>query len=284
MNFVAFDFETANESRNSACAIGFVLVEEGDIKERYYSLIKPPDNRFSPVNVKIHGITPQETLHAPTFIDIWPIINKTFYNNLIVAHNIAFDLAVLKNSLQFYGLQDYDFKHDCTYNIYGDNLATVASAFEIEFAHHNALHDAEVCAQIYLKHLNQENPDYSKVPTYLKNREFFGLGWHKALKGDVLKPNFNVEDQTSPFFQKKVVITGLFRTITREEIARKLKLLGADVDTSVTQKTNYIIVGLDPGPSKINKANDLIKLGSPLKMLTEIDFISIANIQNVHNH
>lgn len=32
MNFVAIDFETANEKRNSPCSIGIVVVKNGNIK------------------------------------------------------------------------------------------------------------------------------------------------------------------------------------------------------------------------------------------------------------
>lgn len=34
MNFVAIDFETANEKRNSPCSIGIVVVKDGEIVEK----------------------------------------------------------------------------------------------------------------------------------------------------------------------------------------------------------------------------------------------------------
>jgi DNA polymerase-3 subunit epsilon len=277
MNFVAFDFETANESRDSACSIGLVVVKNGIISEKHYSLIKPPNNRFAEANIKIHGISPSDTENAPTFFELWENIQHHFYDNLIVAHNIAFDLDVLEKSLNQYTQLDKNFNFDCTYNIFGENLAMVASAFGIDFVHHNALSDAETCAHIYLKHLNKEVPDYSRAPVYLTKRESYGLGWHKSIRGAVLKPDFDSADQTSIFFRKKVVITGLFEKMTRQEIAEKLKILGADVDTSVNKRTDYIITGIEPGPSKIKKAHDLIESGSGLQLLSEKEFISHVN-------
>jgi DNA polymerase-3 subunit epsilon len=41
MNFTAIDFETANNSRSSACALGAVKVENGVITERKEWLIRP---------------------------------------------------------------------------------------------------------------------------------------------------------------------------------------------------------------------------------------------------
>ncbi|MCC7297203.1 MAG: 3'-5' exoribonuclease [Bacteroidia bacterium] len=276
MNFVAFDFETATESRNSACSIGLVVVQNGIISDKYYSLIKPPNNNFSENNIKIHGICPQDTENAPTFLELWNEIHHYFYDNLIVAHNIAFDLDVLKKSLLHYTHFNDNFRFDCTFNIFGENLAKVASSFGIEFTHHHALADAETCAKIYLKHLNNEVPDYSKSPVYLTKNETYGLGWHKAIRGAVLKPDFDSADPTNNFYRKKVVITGLFKKMTRQEIAEKLKTLGADVDTSVTPRTDFIIIGLEPGPAKVKKAHELISSGSSLTLLSEEDFISAA--------
>ena len=45
-NFTAFDFETANYKRSSACAIGLVKVENGVIVEEKSFLIKPQPNYF----------------------------------------------------------------------------------------------------------------------------------------------------------------------------------------------------------------------------------------------
>ena len=46
MDFVAIDFETANEKRNSACSIGLTVVKNNKIVEEKYFLIKPCEMRF----------------------------------------------------------------------------------------------------------------------------------------------------------------------------------------------------------------------------------------------
>ena len=43
MQFVAIDFETANNSADSACSIGLVKMdEEGAVIDSFYSLVRPP--------------------------------------------------------------------------------------------------------------------------------------------------------------------------------------------------------------------------------------------------
>ena len=39
--FAAIDFETANGQRSSVCSVGIVLVENGEITDSIYSLIRP---------------------------------------------------------------------------------------------------------------------------------------------------------------------------------------------------------------------------------------------------
>ena len=63
MNFVSFDFETANFSRKNACSIGMVKYYNGEKIETLYSLIKPPTNYFRPNFVALHGISSDELLN-----------------------------------------------------------------------------------------------------------------------------------------------------------------------------------------------------------------------------
>ena len=46
-NFVAIDFETANGNRSSVCSVGIVVVRDGEIVDKYYSLIQPTPNFYT---------------------------------------------------------------------------------------------------------------------------------------------------------------------------------------------------------------------------------------------
>ena len=72
--------------------------------------------------------------------------------------------------------------------------------------------------------------------------------------------------ENNPFFGKTVVVTGKFQNYTREGIQNKLISLGANPASSVTRKTDYIIVGENAG-SKLTKA---LQLG--IRTLTEEEF------------
>ena len=66
-DFVAIDFETAN-AKCSICSLGLVIVENGIITDRIYSLIKPTPNYYSFWATDIHGISYVDTIKAPAFL------------------------------------------------------------------------------------------------------------------------------------------------------------------------------------------------------------------------
>ena len=72
-----------------------------------------------------------------------------------------------------------------------------------------------------------------------------------------------------PLIGKTFVITGTLEKMKRNEVKKVLQELGAKVSSSVSTKTDYVIVGSDPG-SKAEKASKL-----NITMLNEQDFIAL---------
>jgi DNA ligase (NAD+) len=64
-----------------------------------------------------------------------------------------------------------------------------------------------------------------------------------------------------PLTGRTYVITGTLERFTREEAAERLEALGAKVSSSVSSKTTGLVVGEEPGKSKLTKAQ---KAGVPL--------------------
>lgn len=60
----------------------------------------------------------------------------------------------------------------------------------------------------------------------------------------------------APLSGKTFVLTGALPTISREQVKEKIEELGGKVSGSVSQKTDYVVVGADPG-SKYDKAISL---------------------------
>jgi len=65
------------------------------------------------------------------------------------------------------------------------------------------------------------------------------------------------------------VLTGSLEKMSRDEARAKIRELGGDVSESVSSKTDYVVVGLEPG-SKSEKAK---KLG--VKILNGKEFLNL---------
>ena len=46
-DFIAIDFETANQEPSSVCSVGVVMVRDGQIVDSFYSLIQPEPNYYN---------------------------------------------------------------------------------------------------------------------------------------------------------------------------------------------------------------------------------------------
>lgn len=156
MRFAAIDFETANHSRNSACAVGLVVVDRGRIVDRVYQLIRPPTSDFTLTH--IHGLTWQHVRAAPTFAELWPDLKRRISTvEFLAAHNAPFDKDVLAACCQTYRLRAVRHPFVCTvqvarevWGIYPTKLPDVCARLRIPLRHHRADSDAEVCARIVI--------------------------------------------------------------------------------------------------------------------------------------
>lgn len=158
-DFAAIDFETANNERTSICSVGLVIVRNGEIADRFYSLIRPEPNYYTYWCTRVHGLTCKDTDEAPIFPMVWQRIESLIEGLPLVAHNKAFDEGCLKAVFRCYGMDypDYDFR--CTLvqsrRVWPGgrhNLDVIAERCGYRLAnHHHALADAEACAAIALQ-------------------------------------------------------------------------------------------------------------------------------------
>lgn len=274
ITFTAIDFETMTGERSSACAIGLVRVQNGVIIQKFYSLINPiPDDRDKD-NSHVHGITREMVKDAPTFQDLWPVIKRYFEGQVIVAHNTSFDLDVLSRCCDHFGIELQIAGYFDTLDILGVSLDECCRQMDVPLdSHHDALSDATACAEILLKYKGVEvkrpQETFSKAKVAKKKIDSVTL---KPLSDD------EVVDQSTPFFHKKVVLTGTLTAFPeRQAISAMLKRYGADIDTSISGKTNIVILGEGFGPAKMRKIMELQASGKDIVIIKEPELIEIIN-------
>ncbi len=165
IDFTAIDFETANRSPASPCAVGMVRVREGEIVESLSMLFKPPfpNDYFSASNIGVHGITPEMVLDAPSWEEALIELLLFAESDTLIAHNAGFDMGVLRASAQAINFDLPNYNYACslrmsrkTYNLDSYRLNSVAYAIgHEEFNHHDALADSDACARIVMHMANR---------------------------------------------------------------------------------------------------------------------------------
>jgi DNA polymerase-3 subunit epsilon len=282
LEFTAIDFETANGFRGSPCAVGLSKVRDGRIVEEASWLMRPPEghDHFESRNMQIHGLTPDLVASAPRFGDLFAEIGGFIGTDVVVAHNAAFDMGVIRSALEVSELPCPAYDYACTvalsrrtYTLPSYSLPFVAEAAGVPLVnHHDAVEDARACAGILidmaerhdagsvaetmgraglpLPRLASYTPgvdELSKATRTALARASSGsvdtaVGWSGwPEEGDNPEPN-RAADPTHPLFGQTVVFTGNLR-MPRGTAKDHAARLGAQPASSVTRRTTVLVVG-----------------------------------------
>ena len=160
-NFAAIDFETANECRSSVCSVGVVIVRNGEIVDRFYSLIRPIPEYYRCFCSEVHGLSDDDTCNAPLFPEVWRQIEPLIEGLPLVAHNAMFDEECLHKVHNVYGMDypEYEFHGtlQASRRTFGNTLpnhqlqtTALACSYDLT-AHQHAFADAEAASAIALK-------------------------------------------------------------------------------------------------------------------------------------
>jgi DNA ligase (NAD+) len=107
----------------------------------------------------------------------------------------------------------------------------------------------------------------SLVSYFHKNKkQFFNLIDFLTIRDSV-----SVIDNTHYLYGKKIVFTGKFEHLSRTECKNKAEVVGALISSQVSNKTDILVVGLNPG-SKYSKAKELL-----IDIINEDSFLAYFN-------
>ena len=126
------------------------------------------------------------------------------------------------------------------------------------------------CSQEDLLEINDVGPIASKFITdYLSDKANTDV-IRNLLNLGVNPKEVKIENDNL-FSSKSVVITGSFNSIARSQLKEELIRLGARVNSSVSSKTDFLVVGDKPG-SKLTKAKEL-----NIRVIEENEFLEMLN-------
>jgi DNA polymerase-3 subunit epsilon len=277
MGFLALDFETANESLASICQIGVVNFGLDNARDEFSTLIDPEDY-FAGINISMHGIKPKDVVGAPTFPDVYPALAELLSERIVVSHT-AFDRTALKRAISRYELPEIECQWldsarvvrrtwtSCARAGYG--LSSIAEQLGISYRHHDALEDARAAGKVLLRAIKES-----------------GIGiedWLAQSLRSIGGPICREGNPAGAVYGEYIVFTGALQ-IPRREAAAMAARIGFTVSNSVSSHTSVLAIGDQdvsrrrPGESlstKRRKAEALIALGCPIRIIGESDFLAL---------
>lgn len=315
-DYTVVDLETTGFSSqyNHIIEVGCIKFRGGKEVERYQSLIKP----LEPIPYVIEcmtGIKNTDIQNSPTFDEIGMAIWNFLKDEIIVGHNVNFDVNFLYDNFQ--RNFDLQFQNDFIdtmrlarillpniknqgYN--GHGLSVLCDYFDIplelyrpfkddiekivyafvenafpQFRRHRAIADCQMTNKVFccLKELVNRD-NVDLVELAKKQQTHLRL---KNLHSD--GTNFNAGHI---FFDKCCVFTGKLEQFTRIQAAQIVVNIGGRCEDRITKQTNFLIVGdMDYKKglegyesSKLRKAKQLIANKQDLQIIPESAFYDLV--------
>lgn len=158
--YIVFDVETPNRYNNRISAIGISVVEDAKIIKEYFYFVNP-GQRFDWFNTQLTGISAELVADAPTFPQLWKVIEPVMNIGILVAHNASFDMGVIRKCLRDYGIAwKPQVRGLCTVVMgrrlcpgISHRLNDLCEYYGICLNHHHADSDSRACAEILLRYM-----------------------------------------------------------------------------------------------------------------------------------
>ena len=282
MNYVTIDFETANSTLDSACSLGIVSVEKGNVVFQKEYLINP-ECLFDPNNILIHRITPDAVLEAPKFYEIWDEIYEIINGRIVFAHAADFDIKVLKAMIEKYQLKVPDIMIGCTLRIsriaFKDalqncKLNTISSYLGSTHNHHNALSDALVCYDI-IKYVKRMYQVYDVNDLFNKLSLIFGKYNESEYFGVKNRLKLTTKHVIKNVLKGKVVaFTGKPSRMTKKHFINLVESYGGVTTKDLNYRIDIFVVFNSPVKSKLELLEEL-KTHKEILVLNEKEFMEL---------
>ncbi len=157
--FVILDFETTGTlpQEDKITEIGAVKMVDGKIIEKFASMINP-ERKIPELIVELTGITDEMVADAPKFSEVAGDLYKFCHGSIIIAHNLSFDYAFLKNMSKPFnyvytnrGMDTLALARQVLPQLGHHKLNNICEYFGIELVHHRAYNDAYATAQAFIE-------------------------------------------------------------------------------------------------------------------------------------
>ena len=288
-SFVAINFQTVNENRNSICEIGITEVINGEIQKPISWEIQPE-----------YGFCPEEYDKFPTFPEVWKEILPLIENKIVVTHRASFHMYALYETLNMYNIKYPNFIFFCTEQISRDiikdsknySLVTLLDKLNIKVCDYDYISSINSygCAMLMLECIKLASIDINDMekvfnfnagkfssPNIFSSHTHIHthINYKECAKRAINEAKNNIHSSVVPFFNgKNISFTGTFISGSKNEMFTKVANAGGFPCEKTTKKVNLLIVG-----GKVEKETDQMKKARKfnIPILYENEFLKMFN-------
>ena len=286
-NYCVLDLETTGLSPNydSIIEIGIIKVKENKIVDKYNSLINP-GFLINEYITSITGITNEMLKGKPKIIDLKKEVLNFIGNDVLVGHNISFDVSFLQKGFNEELKNEYidtlQFCRKLFKELSHHRLTDMSNYLEISRNEHRSMSDCLCTKELYDCIKEKMKNDGLEINDIFAKRNYSS----KNIDIHAIKPD-NIEiDEDNFFYNKHCVFTGKLEKMIRKDAMQLVVNVWGILDNSVTKKTNYLILGnndycssIKDGKSSKHKKAEKYKLeGQDIDIIDEDTFYNLFNL------
>lgn len=249
-NFTVIDLETTgfDPSFDNIIEIAALRVRGGEIVDSFSTLVKPYDE-IDEFITELTGITNDMLSTAPTPEEIFPSVREFIGGDIIVGHNVNFDInflydwfeTILKEPFTNDFIDTMRIARKVLPELPHHRLKDVSSAVGVvPGGAHRAAADCQTTFGCFcgLRDIVVSKSGIEDFISSFKKRS----NSKKIDLHDITSENTTF-DETHPLFGKRCVFTGTLEKMPRSEAAQAVVDIGGICDNGITKKTNFLILG-----------------------------------------
>lgn len=288
-DYTVVDIETTGLSPEyddiiEICALRY---RNKELVDKFSTLINP-NYEIDNFIVELTGITNKMLSTAPLIADVLPTLYSFLGSDILVGHNINFDINFLYDYCNYYLSKPLSNNYVDTMRIarllHKENrhnrLSDLSKQYNLSYdGAHRAEYDCMLTGNLLNIFKKEFNEQYGGADLKV-------LGQHaKGVKAADITANVSDIPLDSPLYDKVVVFTGALEKMQRKEAMQVVADLGGVNGDNITKKTNYLVLGnndyctsIKDGKSSKQKKAELYKLkGYDIEIITENVFYDMIH-------
>ena len=285
-DYCVLDTETTGLSAyyDEIIEIGMLKIRNGKIVEMYSQLIEP-ENEIDPFITELTGISNEMVAGMPHIEETQTAIMNFIGQDVIVGHNISFDIrflnAAFNDAIDNEYMDTMQFSRKLFPELKHHRLSDMAELLKLTNNEHRALADCVTTHELYecIKNIMRKKQ--------LDISDLWVLTGHNTIDIQSIRPDSDNFDKDEFFYGKHVVFTGKLEKMSRKTAMQAVVNLGGELDAGVSKTTNYLILGnndynaiLHGEKSAKHKKAEKLKLeGQDIDIIDEFTFYDLAGIK-----